>query len=248
MTHKFYKAGLPAARTLCTTPLDNSQKPLVKSGFCFFKTRRFCHLKVCHHCRKQNPADAGHCYNCGNPLKKDFVLPQKKSFWRRLPSWVWTLIGLAALALFLGLIIGGFWALATVEGFASGIFLAIGIIVFRVFSGTRPASIPVICAVLVGFFALMGAAVDQTGNAAYNKPVEWCMCPAGSSLKRTADASHPLPGHTDITQNFICWKAGEVVKYIDPFAVMGLRFVEYLLLAYGLLGLRRLLWKRKLSF
>lgn len=204
-------------------------------------------MKTCTHCGKINPTDTSYCYSCRNPLKQSatIVFPLKRSFWSKLPSWVWILIGLGAIALFIGIIIGGFIGLATIEGFASIIFLIIGIVCFRVFSGTRPSKIPLVRAIMIGFFALMGATIDQTGNYVYNKPVEMCMCPTGSSLNRTTDVSNPLPGRTDMTQNFTCIVNGKEVKLLDMFPIMGIRFLEYILLAYLLLGLRWFLWKRK---
>lgn len=173
------------------------------------------------------------------------MLPVKRSFWSRLPSWAWIFIGLGAIALFIGIIIGGFVGLATIEGFASSIFLIVGVICFRVFSGTPPSKIPLVRAIMVGFFALMGATVDQTGNYVYNKPVEMCMCPTGSSLNRTTDVSHPLPGRTDMTQEFTCVENGKEVKWLDMFPIMGIRFLEYMFLAYLLIGLRWIIWKWK---
>jgi hypothetical protein len=202
-------------------------------------------MKICTHCGKQNPGDASYCYACGNPVKNSFVLPQKTSFWSRLPSWAWIFIGLAAIALLLGFIIGGFWALANVEGIASLIFLVAGVVCFGVFSG-RPATWPpLLRAIGIGFFALMGATVDQTGNVVYNKPVEICLCPPGTKLERTTVTSHPYAGRTDMTQDFTCVKNMEAIKALNPFAIMGIRFLEYMMLAYILLGVRWLIWKLK---
>lgn len=210
-------------------------------------------MKVCTHCSKENPDDASYCYGCGNRLKQAatsyaapvYAASTRRSFWSKIPSWAWVFIGMGAMALSLGLIIGGFWSLANLEGFASLIFLAAGIICFGVFSGRRPGSVPVLRAILVGFFALMGATVDQTGNLVYNKPVEWCSCPPGSSLERSTTTSHPLPGRTDMTQNFTCFLGETAVKQIDMLTVMGIRFLEYMLLAYLLIGIRWMIWKWK---
>src|SRR5215203_2419826 len=160
-------------------------------------------MKTCTHCGRTNPDNAAYCYGCGNMIK-DVSPSIRKSFWSKLPSWAWIFIGLAAIAIFILFIIGSFYSLAHWEGFASAIFLVIGVFVFRVFSGSPPGNIPLIRAILVGFFALMGATIDQTGNVIYNKPVELCMCPSGSDLQRTTVTSHPLPGRTDMTQDFTC--------------------------------------------
>ena len=202
-------------------------------------------MKTCTHCGKENPDNASYCYRCSNPVKHSVAIPMKRSFWSRIPSWAWVFIGIGCIALFFLFIMGSFYSLAHFEGFASIIFLILGIVAFRVFSGQRPSNIPVIRAIAVGFFALMGATIDQTGNYVYNKPVEWCMCPEGTQLNRTTLTSHPLPGRTDMTQNFLCLLNGEPIENIDMLAVIGIRFLEYMLLAYLLIGLRWLIWKWK---
>lgn len=212
-------------------------------------------MKVCSHCSKENPDDTSFCYRCGNPLKQQAAVLHtapnftqsiaKRSFWSKLPSWAWVFIGIGAIGLFLAIIIGGFWSLANLEGFASIIFLAAGLLCFGVFSGRKPSNIPILRAILVGFFALMGATVDQTGNYVYNKPVEWCSCPPGSALERSTITTNPLPGRTDMTQNFVCYQDDKPVKQIDIFAVLGIRFLEYMVLAYLLIGLRWVVWKLK---
>jgi hypothetical protein len=201
-------------------------------------------MKTCTQCGKTNPDDAGYCYQCGNNIRSAAVMA-KRSFWYRLPSWAWIFIGLAAIAVFILLIIGSFYSLTHWEGFASVIFLVIGVLVFRVFSGTPPGRHKIVRAIMVGFFALMGATVDQTGNPVYNKPVELCLCPGGSELTRSTITSHPLPGRTNMTQDFKCIRDGELVKRIDMLPVMGIRFLEYMLLAYLLIGLRWLVWRMK---
>lgn len=202
-------------------------------------------MKTCSHCNKQNPPNATYCYQCGNSLKFATAVPLKQSIWSRLPSWAWIFIGVGAILLFILFIIGSFYSLAHWEGFASLIFLAIGVFIFRVFSGTRPSKNVALRAIMIGFFALMGATIDQTGNYIYNKPVELCMCPEGSQLQRKTITSHSLPGRTDMTQNFSCVANGEIVERPDMLAVIGIRFLEYMLLAYLLIGLRWLFWKLK---
>lgn len=202
-------------------------------------------MKACNHCGKENPVNTSYCYQCGNHIKYATAIQIKPSVWSRIPSWGWVFIGVACIVLFILFIMGSFYSLAHFEGFASVIFLVLGVIAFRVFSGKPPSTIPVIRAIAVGFFALMGATIDQTGNYIYNKPVEWCMCPDGTELNRTTTTSHPLPGRTDMTQNFLCLLNGEPVENIDMLAIIGIRFLEYMVLAYLLLGLRWLIWKAK---
>ena len=58
-------------------------------------------MKTCTQCGKTNPDDAGYCYQCGNNIRSAAVMA-KRSFWYRLPSWAWIFIGLAAIAVFIG--------------------------------------------------------------------------------------------------------------------------------------------------
>jgi hypothetical protein len=203
-------------------------------------------MKTCNHCGKTNPDDAVYCFQCGNRIK-NIPAHEKKSFWSKLPSWAWIFIGLGAIGVFILFIIGSFYSLAHWEGFASIIFLIVGVFVFRVFSGSPPGNFPLIRAIAVGFFALMGATIDQTGNMIYNKPVELCMCPAGSELQRKTLTSHPLPGRTDMAQDFTCMQNDKPVKSLNMLPILGIRFLEYMLLAYLLIGLRWMIWKWKVK-
>ncbi|RYZ27917.1 MAG: zinc ribbon domain-containing protein [Chitinophagaceae bacterium] len=202
-------------------------------------------MKTCNHCGKTNPGNASYCYQCGNTVKYVTASVIRKSFWSRLPSWAWIFIGVGGIGLFILLIIGSFYSLAHWEGFASIIFLVLGVFAFRVFSGQPPSNIPVIRAIAIGFFALMGATIDQPGNLIYNKPVETCLCPTGSQLQRSTITTNPLPGRTDMTQDFTCVLDGKPVESINMLAVMGIRFLEYLVLGYLLIGLRWLFWLYK---
>ncbi len=203
-------------------------------------------MKVCTHCKKENPDDFKHCRYCGAELVVATNL-QSGSFWKKLPSWVWILIFVGGLIIGLGVIIGSFVAIATIEGIASLVLLTLGMIGFGILPLRKPQTSGAIArAIGISFFALMGATVDQTGNYLYNKPVEICSCPEGSSLDRIENVSNPMPGTTIIQQDFTCYdKAGAPVKKINMFAVMGIRFIEYVLLGYILLGVRRFLWNIK---
>lgn len=201
---------------------------------------------ICTNCYKENPDDFKYCRHCGNPLLSAKQAP-KKSFWKKLPAWAWILIivggGLGGIAL----IIGSFVALSTVEGFASAILLILGAIGFGVSPLRKPEKpAPFVRAIGLAFFALMGATVDQPGNGIYNRPIEMSYCEPGTTLTRDENVSNPLPGTTYIQQDFTCYDdAGNPVKTINMFAVMGIRFVEYVLLGYLLLAIRKLLWRWK---
>ena len=198
-------------------------------------------MKVCARCKKSNPDDAKYCIRCGNHLSEANTLkPVSKIAWvKKIPVLGWILIGVVVLAAGLIFIIGSFWAVATVPGVASVIFLIAGFFLFGVYRRGNFTGNKIFRAVAIGFFALMGACVDQTGNQVYNAPLGVIACPAGTSLGRFANVDHPYAGSTIITQDFSCYTAtGDRVKTIDMFAIMGIRFAEYIVIAYLLIMLR----------
>ncbi|MCD4685020.1 MAG: hypothetical protein K8S97_03685, partial [Anaerolineae bacterium] len=95
----------------------------------------------------------------------------------------------------------------------------------------------------ITFFALMGMAIDQPGNVIYNQPIEWLFCPSGSELQRGVNITNPLPGRTDIKQDFSCVDTvngqREIVGRPGMLEVIATRFVEYVLLGYALMALSR---------
>ncbi len=203
-------------------------------------------MKECTQCKKENPDDFKHCRYCGAELAIA-TNTNSKSFWNKLPSWAWILIFVGGIIIGLGFIIGSFVAIATIEGIASLILLTLGMIGFGILPLRKPQTTGAMFrAIGISFFALMGASVDQTGNYIYNKPVELCFCSEGTSMERIENVSNPMPGTTIIQQDFTCYdKAGAPVKTINMFAVLGVRFVEYVFLGYILLGVRRFLWNLK---
>lgn len=201
-------------------------------------------MNFCSRCNTSNPDHAKYCLQCGTQLGPTATPrpSRKKSFINRIPVLGWIFIGLAAIALGLSVIIGGFWAVGTVSGVASIIFLVIGIVGFGVYRKGLFTNDKFFRAIAIGFYALMGASVDQTGNYLYNWPIEKIECPAGTTLNRRADVNHPYPGSTVITQDFSCYnERGEREDSINGFAVMGYRLLEYIILAYILIGIRWLL-------
>lgn len=165
----------------------------------------------------------------------------------QLPSIVWVLLFVGGIILLIGGIITIFTLVFSVEGIASLIFIIIGLA--YVFSPTDKLSNLKVDsfaqAIGIGFFALMGMAIDQTGNFIYNYPFQY-FCPEGTTLNRTVDVTHPLPGRTDMTQDFSCFdKDGEFVDRIGLGPIIGVRFVEYLVLAYVFIALRNI--KNKVS-
>jgi hypothetical protein len=153
-------------------------------------------------------------------------------------------MGIAAL---IGGIILLFYALSHIEGFASVLMIVIAWLVIRFASsdgeGTSSSTgQKMVVAGVITFFALMGVAIDQPGNYVYNRPIEWFFCPSGTDLHRGVDVTHPLPGRTDVTQDFTCLDPLENVVIDSPpiGGVIATRFVEYVLVAYGLIAVNRL--------
>lgn len=167
-----------------------------------------------------------------------------------LPSIAWVIIIPIMIALFLGLIIGTFWALASVEGFASVLVLGVAVLIAYWSRGgaSEPQASSFMLAIGISFFALMGATIDQPGNPIYNLPIEVIYCKDGSFLNRGVLVSHPLPERTDIVQNFQCVTEDGAVTYdISPFQVLLVRFVEYIVIGYGLVAVGRLVRLMKRS-
>ena len=198
-------------------------------------------MRTCSHCGKENPDDAAYCNHCGNSMA--FSKPPATSRWKRIPSWGWILILVVGVIGLIAFFIGSFVAIATIEGVASAVMLIAGMIGFGVTPLRKPQNTSGFTRALgIAFFALMGISVDQTGNYLYNKPVEMTMCDGGT-LTRKENVSNPVPGSTYIEQDFVCYNDnGEPIKRLNIFAVMGIRFLEYILLGYLLLFARRVLW------
>jgi hypothetical protein len=165
------------------------------------------------------------------------------------PSWVWVILFPLGIIAFIGTIIGLFYLLANVEGFASIIFILIGWGMGSAFAPKphqkKHDQLP---SFMIGgficFYALMGMAIDQPGNYFFNKPIEWWLCPADTNLNRTVDVSHPLPGRTDLTQDFQCRNSqGQIMARASLGGVVGIRFLEYVLVAYLFMGLKQLQYR-----
>ncbi len=172
---------------------------------------------------------------------------QKPSFLSKIPSIAWIITVLATLAAGIGIIIGTFLGIATIEGFASMILLVAGYFYFRGLSspvGEQTGSF--VLAISIIFFALMGMSIDQPGNFLYNKPLEMVFCPPQTVLLRGVDTYHLLPGRTDIVQNFACYDlAGENKKELGIFEIIITRFVEYVVIGYILFFSTKFIQKKK---
>jgi hypothetical protein len=160
---------------------------------------------------------------------------------------VWIILFILGIAALIGGIFLLFYALGNIEGFASLLMIVIAWLVIRFMSSdgeetSSSAGQKMVVAGVITFFALMGVAVDQPGNYVYNRPIEWFFCPSGTGLHRGVDVTHPLPGRTDVTQDFTCVDSLEnfVVDSPPLGGVILVRFVEYVLVAYGLIALNRL--------
>ena len=172
--------------------------------------------------------------------------PESPSFWDRLPSFIWILIFIGGIVAVIGGMIGLFYLLSRVEGFASLLLLVIAWIALRAGSSDQPKHAEpgsgFVTAIGITFFALMGLAIDQTGNPIYNQPMEWLFCPSGTQLERGVNVTHPTPGRTNVSQDFTCVteEGRREVKSLRFLEVVGVRLIEYVLIGYGLLGLSRL--------
>ncbi len=206
----------------------------------------------CSHCGHSTIPGSNFCTNCGQ-LLKDTPAKPKKTFFGRMPSWLLALIAIATVLGFMAFIVLLIAGISTFEGVASLIFLAIGVLLFIVYplktkAKEKASSGKSILGAVVVFYAFMGGVIDQTGNKVYNKPVEWCNCPAGTSLDRKTDVTHPYGGKTIYSQDFTCYdEKNEVVKQVSMVWVILIRFGEYILVALLLVALQRLIWSWKMQ-
>lgn len=166
---------------------------------------------------------------------------------KKIPSILWIPIILGAIAAFIG---GGwllFYGIGFVEGFSSLALLVAGWFGFRIANNTDELETGGLAVALgLCFFALMGMALDQTGNFLYNKPIEWLFCPADSEIAREAITRGTRGGGTSVSQFFGCVNStGEVVRQITGWEHLAVRFGEYLVLGYILLGLSRIVGNLK---
>ncbi|MEP7103325.1 MAG: hypothetical protein ABI721_01275 [Candidatus Dojkabacteria bacterium] len=173
-----------------------------------------------------------------------------KNIVSNLPSIAWVILLPLGIFALIGGIIFLFFIISSVEGAASVIILIAGIFVIRGsdsinVKGVKEKSSGFMVGVGIVFFALMGMAIDQPGNFIYNKPIEVLFCPAGTYLSRDQIVSHPLPERTDITQDFDCVDStGNAATSIDMWNVILVRFVEYVIIGYILIGLNKLFSKK----
>ncbi|MCC6643520.1 hypothetical protein IT411_02120 [Candidatus Peregrinibacteria bacterium] len=169
-----------------------------------------------------------------------------------IPSIVWVLLIPLGIVVIIGGIILGFQAIATIEGVASIIMIIAGFFVFRGLAtdngqNGKSSDNQLFLGLAIGFYALMGMAIDQPGNFIFNKPVEMFFCPPGTAIYRDVDVNHYLPGETTITQNYQCFDSnGNIAKQIDMWPLIVIRFVEYVLMGYLLYFLGKLMISRKL--
>jgi hypothetical protein len=177
--------------------------------------------------------------------------PKPASIWSRLPSIVWVFIFIGGIVGLIGGIIGLFWLLSNVEGAASVIMLLVawGVIRGMSYAGVQDkgAKQGFMTAIGVTFFALMGMAIDQPGNYLYNKPMEVFFCPDQTELHRGVSVTNPVPGQTNVSQEFSCVSTdtGVFVKGISTGRIILVRFFEYLAVGYILIYLNKLyMWLR----
>jgi uncharacterized oligopeptide transporter (OPT) family protein len=178
----------------------------------------------------------------------------------KLPAFVLVFLFPLGLIVFIGSIIMLFWALANVEGIASVIMVLAGFGMakglnsdlieptHRPDGSKEPKSFAnLFTAGIIAFYALMGMAIDQPGNYFFNKPLEWFFCPTGSTLNREVTVLHPLPGRTDMIQDYTCrsLEEGKEVAQIGMGLIIGVRFVEYVIIGFGFKWLLQLTKRTK---
>lgn len=158
----------------------------------------------------------------------------------KIPSFLWIPLIAAAVAGFVGIGWLLFYGVGFVEGFSSVALLIAGWYGFRVANNSDELETGTLgVAFGICFFALMGMALDQTGNILYNKPIEWFFCPDGSALVRDAVQRGVRGGGVSVSQSFACMKGDESVVVLKGWAPMMVRFAEYVAIGYVLLGLSR---------
>ncbi len=166
-----------------------------------------------------------------------------------MPSWLSAILAIVTVLAFIGFIVLLIASISTFEGVASLIFLTLGVLLFIVYPLKRKVKAnpgKSFLGAAVVFYALMGGVIDQVGNFAYNKPIEWCNCASGTSLDRKTNVGHPYAGKTIYTQDFTCYnERGEAIKQVSLLWVILIRFVEYIFIALLLIGLLRLIQQFK---
>ncbi len=192
--------------------------------------------KQCTHCGKENDSSIQNCTNCGNPA----FTPCKRKSRFDLPSWAYLILFIAAIVC----VIGGFIlftvAISSIEGFASILFLIVGYFVFIRYYAPMDEH-PIYKGMAIGFFALMGMALDQPGNYILNLPFQYVFCESNEKLHREVRVTHRKPGSTEFTQNFQCFKDGEQKgRRINIFGMIGIRFLEYVGIGYLLIWMGRI--------
>ncbi len=192
--------------------------------------------KQCTHCGKENDASIQNCINCGNPT----FTPSKRKSRFDLPSWAYLILFIGAIVGVIGSFILFTVAISSIEGFASILFLIAGYFVFIRYY-TPMDMHPAYKAMAIGFFALMGMALDQPGNYIYNLPFQFIFCDSNESLHREVRVTHHKPGSTEFTQNFQCFKDGEENgRRINILGIIGIRFLEYVGIGYLLIWIGKM--------
>jgi hypothetical protein len=166
----------------------------------------------------------------------------------KIPSVLWIPIIVGAVAIFIGAALALFYGLGYVEGFGSLLILVLGWFGFRIANNSddlKASGLSI--AVGITFFALMGMALDQTGNFIYNRPMEWIFCPEASELGRETVKGSARGGGITLSQAFACVSedGSTVVRKISDFEHFSFRFVQYVVLGYILLYLSRAYGKIK---
>jgi hypothetical protein len=168
----------------------------------------------------------------------------------KIPSFLWIPIFVGGVALFIGGALALFYGFGYVEGFGSLVILVLGWLGFRAGNNSDEKDVGGSFGVALGitFFALMGMALDQTGNFIYNQPITWIFCPDGSEIMRETIQKGARGGGISLSQSFTCVaQSGEIVRRLGMFEHLAYRFAQYVALGYVMLYASRIYGKIKNS-
>lgn len=159
--------------------------------------------------------------------------------------WLTALLVLIGALAGIALIILTVVSIAAVEGFATLIFLIVNVVIFIVWPlrNKAKANLNGVLGIAFIFMAFMGAVIDQAGNPVFNKPIGWCMCEQGEEFTRGVSVTQ-AGTQTIYEQDFRCHKVPtDQGRPVSMFAIIGLRFVEYIVLILSLVLIQNVIWK-----
>jgi hypothetical protein len=140
----------------------------------------------------------------------------------------------------LALIVGVLWLIVyftdNFEGVASIGLLAVAIAGLW-FGGRETVENKYTIIVFFVIFGFLGIMFDRAGNFIYNKPFQM-LCPAETVLDREVIVEEDYEGNTQHNHYFSCYSMtqGKSIKHFPIYQTVGIRFVQYIVLGFILLG------------